>query len=1552
MHRLLIPLFSCLFLGAPALLRAQTPHEIKYLPFDPKQIKLTPTGSETPCGNAGTYTFGQFLGSSNDPAPSPIFLCFGDSLEVIHNGDADLSGDPQVGTTPGIAYAFYTCPPTVTGPTLQDVATIPGPGDPCVQPGSATGLYITQAVPNGGSTWFFNSGTLQNTFNMGQPVSIYFAPITVDDFANNNFESAQVGFPPGPCIAVNTAAAFEVVYLNEITATGISSNFGNDCLGRFTVRGGFPQYNPGNAVYDIDIFLTSNPNVKAIVHTSASNLFHLSSVAFSVPQAGNYTVVISDGKSCPATFTIDMNVCNPSDNVTLTFPDTIVPPGGTVCIPVTVQNFAILSGSFSITWDETVLDYIDLQNVNPVIDTVFSQAANLNTQQTSLGFLGVQIFNNVNPTTIFIPDGSTLFEICFTAIGGLGDCSGLGVINNPTGIALEDEMGQNLALTVDTGQVCIAFQPLSFTVAVTDTTCLGEALLTITPSGGVPPFDVTVAENAPTGPTYSDFGLTPGDVFQVPNVGSTNNTPVTYDICVIDNNGAGATQCTTIVVNIPRLGAQINFAQEPLCNGQSTGIISAVVLKGGVTVNNPGTNYTYMWAPAALTVQNSQVQNGVPAGLYTVTVTDLSTGCSEVASGTLGQPAPLSSNSVVVNPASCSGICDGIITYEAEGGVPFPGPAYQYAWENLSNNISVVSGTDNPIVLANVCAGDYQITFTDSRGCTATEVVTVTDLRELGVNQNVIQNVSCFGGNNGAITLSVTETVPTGNAYTATWTPVGGNSGGVSPNFAYSGLTAGTYIFNAVDNLGCSVSDTIMITQPAQLRIDSLGQSNPICAQPNSGSIAINAAGGTGFGTYIFNWNPPATNVQNPSGLPFGMYTVTVTDANNCSITRTFNLLEPTPPNISVTQTPLKCGGDGALTASSPSGLIYVWKDINGVVIDSTQTIDSLIGGDYVITVLDPGGCIGMDTFTLAGVIPMSFSDTTLSQPTCNGFSDGDIAIGIQDGQPPYTSYAWTPQTPPLPNSSVIFNVAAGTYTVTVTDNVGCTLVGTFQLDEPPAIVNTFSPAVTARVSCFGICDGEATPIVQYNSVPPTSGIFTFQWSDGSSDSLRNTLCAGLNFVTITDGDNCFVVDTVDITTPPQISGTTTTTDALCFGDDTGTASVSPAGGNGSPYTFVWNTGATTANVTGLQAGPFTVTITDKDGCTNSINNIIVGQPGEIALNTNSENPNCFGGNNGQITVNVNGGVPNYSYLWEDEDGDQISNNQIAEMLTSGTYFVTVTDGNGCTSTTSGLITDPAAVVGEIEPIAPLACNGDETVLNILSISGGSGGPFSFSVDFGAVLDPTFPVTIGGGWHYITYIDVKDCAITDSIFVLEPDPIKVEFDPLEIEVELGEYANLNPILSNVASVESFTWTNPQGLVNPDTLYATAYTFDNESFTLTVVDSSGCSGSGTVYIVVDPNRNVYIPNVFIPANPSGLNDHFNVNVGLGVEVVNFMRVYDRWGELVYLRESFYPNNDNLSEGWDGRYNGDFVNPGVFVYIVEVKFLDGRVLLYRGDVTVIR
>ncbi len=1559
MHRLLIPLLACLFLSTPALLRAQVPHEINYAPFDIKKFQVPPPHPDAPCGSAGTFTFGQFIGSSNDVSPSPIFLCFGDSLLVQHNGDADLSGDPDPTSQAGIAYGFYQCPPTSTGPTLQDIigSPFPPPGpDPCLlnTPPSATGMYQTPSVPNGGGTWFFNSGNLQAFFNMGQPLSVIFAPITVDNVANNGYESIPPIGSAGPCVAVGTNS-FEIIYLNEITATGINNNFGNDCLGRFTVRGGYPQYD-NTAVYTISITLASNPAVKAIIYTAAASLFHLSSVSFSVPQAGLYNVVIEDGKSCPASFQMDMSVCNPVDNVFLTFPDTIVPPGGTICVPVIVDNFELLAGTFSVEWDETVLQFNGYQNVNSVIDTVFGPI-NLNSTQTTNGLLGVQIFNNINPTaSINIPDGSILLELCFTAIGQLGDCSGMGVTNSPTGVLFEDSIGQTLALSVDTGQICIAFLPLSFSTAVIDTTCLGQGTLKVTPVGGVGPYEVTV-DVLPTGPTYNGIVANSGEMFIVPSpVGNTNNTPVTIDVCVQDNNGLGATQCTTIVVDIKRLLSQINFsvapAHEPLCNGDANGVINAVVLQGGVVVPNPGPNYTYAWSPAVPS-PTGPLQNGVLAGPYSLTVTDLNTGCSDVASGSLGQPAKISPQLVTIIPASCTGACDGTIIYEAEGGVPLAGSEYQYTWINEATNTVVGSGTDNPIILGNICAGEYTVSITDANGCMFVDSnLTMTDFRALTITQDTVRNVLCNGGSTGSIRVTVIESMFSGLGYTFTWTGPGFTQVDNSPTSTYSNLPVGIYTVLAQDNLGCKVTDTIEITEPAVLRIDSLAQVNPGCAQPNTGTINVSAGGGAGGPTtFDYIWSNSATT-STVSGLPFGTYTVTVTDINNCTVTREFNLPEPTPPDVTVTIAAPKCGGDGALTATSQTGFLYVWTDINGVVIDSTATIDTLPGGDYIVQVFDATGCLSIDTVTLADVVPLSFSDTTLQEPTCFGFNNGQIAIGVQDGQPPYTTYLWDPQ--PLPNQSVIFGLTAGNYALTVTDNAGCTLTGMFQLNEPPEIVLTFDPTVIGRVKCFDSCDGSATPLVSYNG-PQPGGSFSFLWEDGGTDSLRLLdLCAGFNSLTVTDGFGCFDTASVEITSPTQIGFTgLAPLDTKCYGDSTGSLCLTAVGGNGGPYSYLWNWQGVTANcIANVPAGPYTVTLTDLLGCTHSIDTLHVDQPEQMTLTTSTQPLSCFGGENGQADVTVLGGVPNYTFAWEDASGMNAGGMQHADMLSAGTYVVVVKDMNGCTASASATLQDPPPVVGDYNDWEPLTCNGDETILSILSISGGAGAPYKFSVDFGAVLDPAFPVTISGGEHFITYYDVQDCAITDSIFVPEPAPITVSFNPDVIEIELGATADLEPIITGAAVIGGFSWTNPEFLLNADTLNATAYTFSNLTYTLTVMDTFGCSGVGSVHINVDPNRNVYLPNIFHPADPNGLNGYFNIFTGLGVDVVNFFRVYDRWGELMYEKESFLPNNDNLGEGWDGRYNGDFVNPGVFVYLAEVRFLDGRVLLYRGDVTVIR
>jgi gliding motility-associated-like protein len=310
-----------------------------------------------------------------------------------------------------------------------------------------------------------------------------------------------------------------------------------------------------------------------------------------------------------------------------------------------------------------------------------------------------------------------------------------------------------------------------------------------------------------------------------------------------------------------------------------------------------------------------------------------------------------------------------------------------------------------------------------------------------------------------------------------------------------------------------------------------------------------------------------------------------------------------------------------------------------------------------------------------------------------------------------------------------------------------------------------------------------------------------------------------------------------------------------------------------------------------------------------------------------------------------------FTYEWSD-GANIVGNTEDLDDLAAGAYSVTVTDPNGCTGILENLILqDPPPVLGNYLDWEPLLCNGDETTLVIDTIYGGSGGPYQYSLDFGAVLDPDFPATLDGGEHYITYFDARNCEYTDTIFVREPEAITVTFDPMTLEIELGDSVQLRPIITG-ALVDTFYWAPADLLLNPFSLNPQAYTFETETYTLTVVDSNGCVGTGMILVNVDPNRNVFVPNIFKPENATGLNDHFNVYVGRGVENISFMRVYDRWGELLYERNDFFPDNNNLAEGWDGRYNGKLVNPGVYIYIVEVKFLDGRVLLYRGDVTVIR
>ncbi|HMN89948.1 MAG TPA: hypothetical protein PKE68_07990, partial [Saprospiraceae bacterium] len=277
MVRHIIPI--ALLLLAVAV-HAQRPMEINI------QGKLgSPELAKTLCpnNNAGTIRFGAHRGQSNDVTPDTIFLCFGDELDIIHNRDAVLNGDPIPATPAGVGYGFYACRPTVMGPTAAAVRA-----DPCQvnTPPPPSGLFYVAPGQNlQGDITFVNDGFLQMAFNNGNPRLWWFAPITYDRLNGNNAE--YEGSPAGPCVSVSTNAAFAVVYLNAIQATDINPNASaSGCMGTFRVRGGLPEFDPLRR-YQIDITLNSNPAVKGRIGTAPRNG---DEVEFFVPQSGVYTV--------------------------------------------------------------------------------------------------------------------------------------------------------------------------------------------------------------------------------------------------------------------------------------------------------------------------------------------------------------------------------------------------------------------------------------------------------------------------------------------------------------------------------------------------------------------------------------------------------------------------------------------------------------------------------------------------------------------------------------------------------------------------------------------------------------------------------------------------------------------------------------------------------------------------------------------------------------------------------------------------------------------------------------------------------------------------------------------------------------------------------------------------------------------------------------------------------------------------------------------------------------------------------------------------------------
>lgn len=707
----------------------------------------------------------------------------------------------------------------------------------------------------------------------------------------------------------------------------------------------------------------------------------------------------------------------------------------------------------------------------------------------------------------------------------------------------------------------------------------------------------------------------------------------TYTVTVTDLNIASCigsrTTTTTVTISALHDVAVTPVTSNTTC-GQNNG--SATINVSDIVGSN--SPYTYSWFP---NVSSTLSASSLLPGTYTVTVGFNGNTCSKSVTVNIGSSANGPSvNSINPSSVLCKGAATGAISASASGG----SGTLSYSWSGAAGNSATV---------INLIAGIYTVTITDGNACTATSTATITEpAAVLSVNSTVVQNISCFGGNNGSI-----NAVGSGGngGYSYTWNP------GSLVGATHNGLIANTYTVTITDANGCTNTSLVIVNQPASAITSTLTITDAACGTA-SGIASINSSGGTGGITYSWSNNQNGATINN---LIAGNYTVTATDANGCSLISIANINNIGAANIQVqSKQDNKCYGEsmGSAVVSASGGngvLTYSWSNnVSGV------TVTNLLAGTYTISVTDAQGCLATSNVVITE--PTIVSGTISSTPATCGNSNGTAFVSGIGGVGGY-SYLWTTNA----ITQTVNGLMAGVYFVTITDNNNCTGVQSINIGNSGGA--TIALQSKTNVSCNMGSDGAAI----INSSGGTQPI-TYTWSNNTSNISINNVLAGVYTVTVSDANNCSSTLAITITEPLPISYTIQTTLASCNTSD-GTATVNASGGTGS-FLFSWSNNSTTQSINSLSGGNYTVTITDANGCTNSTI-VTIGTQAGPTVSIISTNVTCTYDKNGSIDITPIGLAP-FVYQWSTNETTQDITN-----LSVGIYTVTVLDASGCSAITS-----------------------------------------------------------------------------------------------------------------------------------------------------------------------------------------------------------------------------------------------------------------------------
>lgn len=1012
-------------------------------------------------------------------------------------------------------------------------------------------------------------------------------------------------------------------------------------------------------------------------------------------------------------------------------------------------------------------------------------------------------------------------------------------------------------------------------------------------------------------------GGTPGYTYNWQNNPGLNDSIQTglaagsYLVNISDSNGCTVNTTIQLIEPSPvtvSLSNQTDVSCSGLCDGSSTAFGT-----GGVSP------VSYNWGTVFTPLNNT-----LCAGSHTVTVSDAN-GCPNTASVTISEPPLLTASITSQTNVSCSGGANGTATVTANGGTPI----YQYNWST-----GAVTQT-----VGNLIAGQQIVMVTDTKGCTDTAMLTITQpsvLQALVLSQT---NATCYGVCNGQARVSPVGGTP---PYTWNW----GQQGNID---TVSTLCSGTHSVSLTDAFNCTSTTSFTISQPTQVTAQITNKVNVSCNGFSDGQATVSGGGGTpGTGyTYLWSLNTGSQATTTAVNLAAGTYTVTVTDQNSCTDTASCIITQPltlTAGAAVITNFNgfhISCNGmsDADITLTTEGGTTpwgYQWS--NSAV---TQNLNNVSAGTYSVTVTDYNGCIAYSAVTVNEPSPLvavidSISDYNGYGISCSGAADGKIYLTVTGGAPVY-SYDWTGGG----SQQDYLNISQGQYFVTVTDANGCITYTDTSLSGPTALTLVYA---TTDINCFGYLTG-SIDLDPGEGVPP----YSFTWSNGQNTEVINSLAAGNYTVTVKDQNNCAIYEAISITQTPQLLTTVSNDTVICIADPI-LIFVYPSGGSGA-YSYYWNDtpGSYALTVSPADDATYSVYVKDINGCVSDTDLIHVSVLPPVVLDVfASDDSVCFGSPifiNHTITgcndscamyyldtlitdfplVIYPTNTQNFIFYAKDEICTNFRARDTVKItvlptpspmfnpnLDSGceplqvyfyelldepdaTYFWEFND-EGTTSDSrnpSHIFENPGTYDIKLKITSQYGCSGSNTRIGLITVHPKPEAGFYYTPDQISIVQPE-----------VSFINTSENAISALWFFGDGDSI-TKWEPVHFYKKPGRY--------DVIMVAS--------------------------------SDHGCIDSVKTLLTVKDEYSIYVPTAFSP-DGDGLNDEFMI-FGSGIDETTFkISISDRWGQLIY-------ESKNRNEKWNGKHmnRGPIVPAGTYVWMVSCYDLGGVMHQKAGWVTVI-